>query len=315
MDIQSLIKTDLNLLVTLLVLSEERSVSRAADRLYVTQSAVSKALARLRDRFDDPLFTRAGHGLVPTPYLEELTPQLVSVLDGISRLFAPRRFDPLTCRSEIRVAFPDMIDLAVTPRLLARLRTEAPGVKINAEHYSEDVLDQLLGGAVDFAISLEYAHYPEEFRVEDFLTSAPVVLARRGHPLEGGEPEFRDLARYPRITVKLPDQSLTDFYKSFQTRRQQDQVWPSIFETENMLAALSTVGLTDYLLPLPRFVADSLLPASQWVKIAMPDVRGNLFRYVIVSHGRTAASPLHQWFGGVLRSIGKGLKEGASGSR
>lgn len=67
MDTRTLARIDLNLLVALQVLLEERNVSKAAERLFITQSAMSKTLGRLRELFDDPLFTRSSHGMVPTP--------------------------------------------------------------------------------------------------------------------------------------------------------------------------------------------------------------------------------------------------------
>lgn len=76
-------KIDLNLLIALEVLLEERSVTRAAQRLFITQPAMSKTLQRLRDLFNDPLFTRTAHGLVPTPKAADLQQPLVAILEQL----------------------------------------------------------------------------------------------------------------------------------------------------------------------------------------------------------------------------------------
>ena len=85
MDTRDLSKIDLNLLISLQVLLEERSVSRAAERLFITQPAMSKTLARLRAVFDDDLFTRSSHGMQPTPRALELSAGLSAIIGDIRR--------------------------------------------------------------------------------------------------------------------------------------------------------------------------------------------------------------------------------------
>ncbi|MDB2534312.1 LysR family transcriptional regulator, partial [Porticoccaceae bacterium] len=83
MNLQKLSRLDLNLLVSLQALLEEKSVTRAAERLFITQPAMSRVLQRLRHQLDDPLFTRTGNELVPTPKARELQARLPRLLDGI----------------------------------------------------------------------------------------------------------------------------------------------------------------------------------------------------------------------------------------
>ena len=99
-----LARIDLNLLVTLQVLIEERNVTRAAERLFITQPAMSRTLSRLRDLFDDPLFTRAARGLIPTPRTEELAELLPDLLASVGQLVTPQSFDPATCEQSFRIA-------------------------------------------------------------------------------------------------------------------------------------------------------------------------------------------------------------------
>jgi DNA-binding transcriptional LysR family regulator len=99
-------RVDLNLLVSLAILLEERSVTRAAERLFITQPAMSKTLQRLRDLFDDELFIRSGRELVPTPRaleMQELLPELLGELEGIVK---PREFDPASDSGVIYLATP-----------------------------------------------------------------------------------------------------------------------------------------------------------------------------------------------------------------
>ena len=96
---RKLIRTDLNLLVALQILLEERNVTRAAERLSVSQPALSKTLQKLRDSFEDQLFTRTSHGLVPTPRAEELGRELPGLLETIEQVLGDAEFSPDTART------------------------------------------------------------------------------------------------------------------------------------------------------------------------------------------------------------------------
>jgi DNA-binding transcriptional LysR family regulator len=119
---RQLARADLNLLITLEVLLEYRSVTEAARRLNLTQSAISKALGRLRRQFDDPLFHRASKGLVPTPFAERLREPLHDWLETAAALFVHEDFDPSTWAGEFKLVAHDYLHVALVPRLLALLR-------------------------------------------------------------------------------------------------------------------------------------------------------------------------------------------------
>ena len=127
MDIRELGRLDLNLLVALEALLEERSVSRAAERLFITQSAMSKTLGRLRELFDDPLFIRQSSGMVPTPRAEQLAGHLPEVLQAVQAMLEPAQFDPLTFDGEFSLMVQGHMGVWILPLLLERLRQTAPG--------------------------------------------------------------------------------------------------------------------------------------------------------------------------------------------
>jgi DNA-binding transcriptional LysR family regulator len=118
MDTRELAKIDLNLLIALQILLEEKNVSRAAERLFITQPAMSKTLSRLRQVFDDALFTRSGHGMQPTPRATELEKDLAAILGDISQLVSGSRFDPAQFSGEIRLALSEYIGVALLPQLV-----------------------------------------------------------------------------------------------------------------------------------------------------------------------------------------------------
>lgn len=123
---------DLNLLIVLHVLLEEQSVTRAAERLNRTQSAVSHSLSRLREVFADDLLVRDGRQMVPTPRAAALARSLPGALQHLHAVVQPPRpFSPSTCSRVFRIALPAVAG-GVLPALVARLRAEAPGASLLA---------------------------------------------------------------------------------------------------------------------------------------------------------------------------------------
>ncbi|MEG0004184.1 LysR family transcriptional regulator, partial [Comamonas sp.] len=119
---------DLNLLKALDALLDERSVTRAAERLSLTQPAVSGMLTRLRESFDDPLFVRTQRGIAPTLRAQALAGPLKELLCNAEALLRPQGFDPATAQMTLRIAATDYALQAVVLPFLAVLRKRAPGV-------------------------------------------------------------------------------------------------------------------------------------------------------------------------------------------
>src|SRR4051812_42867616 len=121
---------DLNLLIVFEVLMVERSVTRAAERLGRTQSAVSHSLSRLRRQLSDPLLVKGGARMQPTAFALELMEQARPILRNIQRALSPRHvFDPASSQRVFRVAAADFMQ-SLFATLLTKLRSEAPGVSV-----------------------------------------------------------------------------------------------------------------------------------------------------------------------------------------
>ena len=164
MDAKFLSRIDLNLLVALQILLEEQSVTKAADRLFITQPAMSKTLQRLRELFDDPLFIRSGRGLVPTPRAVELEKQLPVVLSSVSDLVVQSEFDPLAYEGEISIMTAEFIAVQVMPTLTNRLINKAPFMSLLVRGEFDGKARALEDGGLDFVIEIARP-YSEEFHV------------------------------------------------------------------------------------------------------------------------------------------------------
>lgn len=144
---------DLNLLVTLDVLIEERSVSRAAERLHLSQPAVSAALAKLRDYFNDSLLESQGKRMVPTAYAMQLHPVLAEVLGNVDRMIIQaRHFDPATSDRWFHVCLSDYLSTVLFPRLMPLLQSHAPHIRLELLPPSEQALELLEQGEIDVAL-------------------------------------------------------------------------------------------------------------------------------------------------------------------
>lgn len=144
---------DLDRLRVLCEIHRQRSVSRAARRLGLTQSAVSHSLGRLREQLGDPLFVRSGRGMEPTPYADALVrtvePHLRAVADALSDVGS---FEPARSRRVFRLASIDLLDRVLLPRILACLGREAPGLKVEVRAQDEGSLDRFRRGELDAAV-------------------------------------------------------------------------------------------------------------------------------------------------------------------
>lgn len=181
MSAPTLSKIDLNLLVVLDVLLQEKSVAQAAARLNLTSSAVSHALKRLRLLFDNELLVRDGRRMVPTARAELLAKTLPAVLNGIERtLMAPETFDPATSSRVFRLAAPDFFSPLV-PLLLKRVSEEAPKIQLEVSALPENGMADLKQGRFDALIAPSFKQ-SDEFR-GTVLGSWPwVVFGRADHP-------------------------------------------------------------------------------------------------------------------------------------
>lgn len=174
---------DLNLLRVLDVLLRERNVSRAAERLALSQPAVSNALNRLRDLLDDPLLVRVGRTMQPTPRALELEEPIRAALRQIEEsLGEGSRFEPARSRQRFRIALTDYAEMLLMPRLLARLAEQAPGVRIDVQHLSPRLpAEALEKGEIDLALG-RFEALPPRFAGVRWMSETLQLVARCDHP-------------------------------------------------------------------------------------------------------------------------------------
>lgn len=168
---------DLNLLVAFHTLMEERSVTRAAERLHLTQPAMSAALRRLRESFNDPLLVANGKQMVPSPHAQELAPRVAEIVANAQALISSSTlFDPQTSRRSFRIAASDYVTSIAVQPLLAEMAVQAPGIRCSVIAPHTGVTEQMERGEVDCIIS------PEQFQAHGHPTE---LLFEEEHVLLG----------------------------------------------------------------------------------------------------------------------------------
>jgi DNA-binding transcriptional LysR family regulator len=185
---------DLNLLAALDVLLSELSVARAARRLRLSPSAMSRTLARLREATGDPLLVRAGRGLVPTPRAIELRERAGRLVQEGSAVLSPaERLDPAGLVRTFTLRSSDGFVENFGPRLVARVGAEAPGVRLRFLQKSDKDSAPLREGTVDLETGVIEQGMSPELRAKALFRDRFVGVVRSGHPLTRGKPT---LARY-----------------------------------------------------------------------------------------------------------------------
>lgn len=194
---------DLNLLVALDVLLEEQSVTRAAERLFVGQPAMSGTLGKLRSVFNDPLLVRDGRGLRTTPLADSLREPLAGILSSIQHLVdSTGAFDPVSSDRAFTVTASDYVGLVLLRPLLEHVTREAPGVQIRVRPVQPGLLDDLMRGVTDLVI------YPTEllprnhpFEVADLFEDEFVCVVDANHPSVTGEMTAEQFATLPYLAT------------------------------------------------------------------------------------------------------------------
>lgn len=179
----SLAAVDLNLLVAFDALLAERNVTRAAAKIGLSQSAMSHALSRLRELFEDPLLVRTPRGMLPTARAEELTGPIRRALEEIERALRERpSFDPSAAERAFTIATSDYIELVLLPRLVGRISKEAPGVDLHVRPLPEDAERALAEGKIDLALVVVEVGGPSIHK-QRLFDERFVCAVREGHPV------------------------------------------------------------------------------------------------------------------------------------
>jgi DNA-binding transcriptional LysR family regulator len=294
----SLASIDLNLLLVLDTVLEERSVVRAAERLHVTPSAISNSLARLRTVVGDPLVSRSGRGIVPTPRATTMAPALHRALRELDDVVHGGAFDPATTDRTFTIAMADAVQLVRLPPLAARLAVEMPRARLRA--LSIDTLlatGGLAGTEVDVVIGA--GEGGPGVHEQPLYAERTVLVARAGHPRARARLSKTALGALRHVEVHVAagrgNRPLAATYAELGIAREVVIVVPTF------TAAAAIVAATDYVASLPASLVDVVGPRLGLVRLR-PPLPAISVSIRMLWHERTHRDPALRAFRALLAS-------------
>ena len=294
-----MLRPDLNLLITLDVLLTERSVARAARFLRLSPSAMSRALARLRDITGDPLLVRSGRGLVPTPRALELREPVRQLVREVQTVLAPHAAPDLkkVVRS-FTLRTSDGFVENFGPPLLARLRAEAPGVRLRFVQKADKDGTPLREGTVDLETGVLDANTSPDLRSQMLFRDRLVSVVRAGHPL--AKAKKITAAAYgaaEHVTVSRPTLEagpIEDACKALRLERQ------SAIIVGGFAAALALARSSNLIATVPERHTASL---RLGMRTFLLPVATPAFTVSMIWHPRLDADPVHKWLRSSVRDV------------
>ncbi len=242
-------KLDIDWLRVFVEVYRTHSVSRAAAQLGIAQANASVALAKLRRHFGDPLFARTSRGMEPTPFAQQIEPEVRTSLERLLRLAGtPRGFEPARSERSFRIGMTDISEIVVLPPLVNRLRQIAPGVCLQAERIGTETARRLEAGEIDLAVGfmpdLEAGFYQQVLFEQDF-----VVLAARQHPRVKERLDKRGFLAEGHIVVQASGTGHAIVEKVLAQRGWRRRV---VLQVSSFLGVARLVAGTELLVVVPR---------------------------------------------------------------
>ena len=291
-------RIDLNLLVILDALLSEKHVTRAAERLHLSQPAVSHALARLRDMLGDPLLMRQGGTLVPTARALELAAPLAETLAQVQALLAPNRFDPTSAKRRFRVAMSDYSAAIFLPGLVRVLRQEAPAIDLQIIQASrEGMVDGVLNGDLDLAAGV-FPDMPAELRTTPLFEEHYTCLVDRDSLAPSGLLDLPTYLARPHVLLEMRGSGTPEIEQALSAIRERRHVaislphWgvaPQLIKGTDLILTVSSRGLLNidqaHLLAVP------------------PPFHIPSFAFELAWHARRGGDAGLQWLIGRVRGV------------
>lgn len=284
-------RLDLDALQVFDMVMQERNVTRAADRLAITQPAVSHSLARLRAAFKDELFLRTADGVRPTRRAEQLWSEVQDALQTLRRAVLPDSFNPRTAHFAITIAMNDMILQPLASEWYPELRRVAPHLKLSMVMRRGDTESRLLQGTLDVGLGV-FPYMPPQIRRVALFSDYYVCVYRRGHP-RGAERWTADVFQsIPQLAVS-PD---GEFFTYSNSMLSYAGVERSIELTVSHFSCVPAImQKTDMMALLPHYYAKNVIRDHDLV-MREPPIKLRPFKFELIWHERTERLPSHAWF-------------------
>jgi len=298
MNVKNIQRLDLNLLRVFQTLFWEQNMTRTAEILHITPSAVSHSISRLRDALDDPLFVRSQNKMLPTPACQRMAPSIIESLAQLQQLLQQwGSFEPASSEYNFRVGMHDAMEPSIVPKLAAKLAKLAPyitfsSIKIDRRNLSNDLTSGNLDMAIDIALAVEDA-----INYEKLATNTFIVLMRHEHPL-AGTLNKKSYLESSHLNVSNRTSGLTIEDTMFQEAGLKRK---TTIRCQNHFAAKEILKNSDQLLTTPQLLGEQLLDNE--LRIEPLPFRSQGFSTHLYWHQNTKNDAALSWFRSIINSL------------
>jgi DNA-binding transcriptional LysR family regulator len=292
-------RADLNLLNVFYAIMVERSVTRAAQRLAMTQPAVSNALRRLRHLLQDELFIKTPGGIRPTEKALEIWPTVEEALDKILEVTQPLTFRPADTRLTFNIAVTDTLVSRVVPVLATRLAEEAPNSRTNFHPHSDPASTAgLERGVLDCAVGM-FPNPPPYLQREGLFSDDYVCVFRRGHPRLSARLSLDQLVDAKHLLVKQSTTQIgiVDAWLNLQGRKRD-----IVMVVNSAAEAISVICRTDLTTMAPHSYVMQVAHDFPLEVAPLPFEHPRIL-YKLAWHERTERDPARRWLRTVIRDV------------
>lgn len=287
---------DLNLLPVFVALMEERNVTRAAERLGITQPALSNALARLRTMLRDPLFVRERYGVQPTEMALVIAPTIAAALLKIDDvILGQQEFDPGRAERLVTIAPNSYVEFVLAPAIAARIRREAPGIKIRLVPFGSDLSETGVVSGTTAMVLGRIADAPDNLVVQHLMDDGLACVVRADHPEISGRMSKAKYESLRHVNVLPPGRLRFGLFQTLEREGLHREVAVSV---THFLAIPDMIAATDYCATLPKLICRRLAGDPR-LKIVTAPVDLGTFPVEMAWHVRYRHDPAHRW----LRSL------------
>lgn len=294
---------DLNLLKVFESIYQEQNMSRAADVLHITPSAVSHALKRLREYLGDPLFQRSNNRMLPTPACQRMAPQIIDNLTRLRQILQHwGEFQPCNSRHHFRLGIHYALEPSILPKLAKKLAEFAPNTTFSSVKVDRENLTRELGaGHIDMAFDVALPIKPPVLHTK-LIAGEFCVLMRKTHPLENN---LTQKTYFSAKHIGVSNRSSGDAAEDIMFQQQGLSRNISI-RCQNYYAAKAIMIDSDFLLTVPYMLGKELLADSNqpkaFIEMPMPVKLSNIETH-LYWHKNTQDDEALSWFRGIVRSI------------
>ncbi|MBP7335226.1 LysR substrate-binding domain-containing protein [Niveispirillum sp.] len=293
---------DLNLLPAFIALMEERNVTRAAERLGMTQPALSNTLTRLRHMLRDPLFIRERYGMQPTEKAQELAPVIAAALATLDDvILGQQEFDPAQADRLFTIAPNSFVEYVLMPVVVARLRQAAPGIKLRLTPFGTDLAETgVISGGTALVMG-RITDPPDNLVVQHIMDDGLACIVRADHPDIGDSMTREQYERMKHVNMLPPGRLRVGLFQALQKQALKRDVAVSV---THFLAVPELVAVTDYCSTLPRLICRHLARDPR-LKVVPSPVDLGTFPVEMAWHVRYRHDPAHRWLRSLIADVAR----------